>query len=83
MFLDLSPLLLLFKTKKGGRDFCFVSVAYGRFLSISIIAAPIMTITVITNTIPNSTVPVDAIKNGKNEVMASKCIKKGEEVILL
>jgi hypothetical protein len=53
---------IAFSELKKGRKvvFVFASTAYGRFLSISMITAPIMIITIITAAIPNSTVPVDA-----------------------
>jgi hypothetical protein len=52
---------LLFETKKGEISFCFASLAYGRFLSISIAStATHMIMTITTTATPNITVAVDA-----------------------
>ena len=63
--------------KKKKEIFCFTFQVYGRFLlSMSIIAAPIMTITMIIATIPYITVVFDA--NPVSGVAAGAAVAAGE-----
>jgi hypothetical protein len=65
-----SPLLIT-TIKKGKVVLCSFALAYGRFLSISIISiAPIMTMMIAITATPNSTVDVDARPVGGEAVGA-------------